>query len=142
MARLVSSASLSAAVATAVAATAATPAVTTAIAAAIATATAAPSAATTLLARPGFVYRQGAALMFLPVECINRFLGFVVAFHFDEAEAARAAGFAIGDYLGSSHRAVFFEKSQQVVGRAFPRKVADINILRHLRTFPGPDNQQ
>jgi hypothetical protein len=69
-------------------------------------------------------------------------LSLVVIGHFHETEAARATSFPIGDYLSPNYGAVAFEKCHKVVGSAFPRKVADINVLRHQRTFPGPGNLQ
>src|SRR5262249_47300779 len=37
---------------------------------------------------------------------------------------------------GPGHLTVLLEQGQQVVGRGVPREVADVDILRHRRTFP------
>src|SRR5262249_32057036 len=56
--------------------------------------------------------------------------------HLHKTEAARTAGLAIGNHLRSRHIPVLLEQGQQVVGGGIPRKVADVDILRHLKTLP------
>src|SRR5690606_22104885 len=119
------------ATATAAAATAATAAV------AAATATAAEAAAAAgLLAR--LVDDQAAACERVAVQSANGGLRRLVGGHRDEAEAARAAGFAIGDDLGIDDFTVIAEKLRQLrVGRA-PRQVAHVDLGSHRNSFLGP----
>jgi len=87
--------------------TTASAAATTAAAAATVAATAA--AAWPLLAGLGFVDGQRPAVMFLAVQCGNRRLGFLVAGHFDKAEAFAAAGHLVHDHSGAFDRSVLRE---------------------------------
>src|SRR5262249_43151976 len=56
--------------------------------------------------------------------------------HRPARNAQAVAGRAVGDDLGPPHRPMFLEQGQQIVGRGIPCEVADINVLRHRRTFP------
>src|SRR5207249_9424678 len=58
--------------------------------------------------------------------------------HFHEPEAARPAGLPVRHDLRARHVAMLLEQSQQIVGRCIPDEVADVDILRHLKTFPCP----
>ncbi len=55
--------------------------------------------------RASNVDAQFAAIELLTVEGLNRFLGFFIRAHFDEAESARATSFPVGDDFGIFHRA-------------------------------------
>jgi hypothetical protein len=125
----------SAAVTTPTAATAISSAATIATAATTwwATATATSSVASTTATGPRFpglgdIYRQRPAVVLLRVQRFDRFVGFIVDRHFDEAEAARAAGFAIHHDLGTGHRAVLGEERHEVVFRALPGQIANVKI--------------
>jgi hypothetical protein len=72
------------------------------------------------------------------VQGVDSLLGFAIVIHFHKPETARPTGFPIRDHLGSGHIAVLLEQRQEVVSCTFPREVADVNILRHLRTFLCP----
>src|SRR5690606_1534954 len=123
--------------AAAVAATTAAAATTTAaVAATTATAAAAAAAAAGLPAR--LVDDQAAAFERVAVQSANGGLRRLVGGHRDEAEAARAAGFAIGDDLGIDDFTVIAEKLRQLrVGRA-PRQVAHVDLGSHRNSFLGP----
>src|SRR5262249_59820505 len=91
-----------------------------------------------LFAWPGFVDRQRPTSVVGAIQGVNGLLGFRIVIHFHKPETTRPARFAVGNYLGSGYVAVLLEQGQQVVGCAFPREIADVNILRHLRTFLCP----
>src|SRR5262249_17987158 len=124
-------ASASAAVASAAtaSASAAVASAATASASAAVPATTASPAAAAALGRASLVDRQRTATERLAVQGVDGRLRLGVVVHLDEAEAARAAGFAIGDDLGPSDRPVLLEQRQQVVGRGVPRQVADVDVL-------------
>ncbi len=65
------------------------------------------------------------------VQCVDRTLCFVVVFHFDEAETAGAARFAVGDDLSAGHFAILAKQFQEVVGGRAPSQISDVKILRH-----------
>jgi hypothetical protein len=72
------------------------------------------------------------------VQGVDGLLGFGIVVHFHKPETTRPASLSVRDDLGSGYVAVLLKQGQQVVGCAFPSKVADVNILRHLRTFLCP----
>src|SRR5262249_35282021 len=80
-----------------------------------------------VLAGLGLVDSQGAAADLLAVEGADRLVAAVG--HLDEAEAARTAGFAVGDDLGTGHGAVLREQLAQVVGGRLEGQVADVDVL-------------
>src|SRR5262249_3866211 len=84
------------------------------------------------------VDRQGPALVGRAVERFDRLLRLAVVGHFHEAEPARASGFLVRDYLGALDLAELLEERVQVVLGAIPDQVADVNILRHRKTFLRP----
>ena len=92
----------------AAAATATTSAVSTTTTAAAVTAatTTATTATTTSFTRAGFVNGQGATGQFFAVQGSDGRLGFFRAGHFDEAEAARTTGVAVGCETGRRHGAI------------------------------------
>lgn len=104
----------------------------TATAAAPETASSATRAAwAAFLARPGFIDRQRPIFVLEAVEGRDRLVGLGIVFHFHKPETARAAGFAVGDDLGTGDLAVFSEKFEQVVGGRGPGEVADVDVLSH-----------
>src|SRR5262249_28712055 len=105
-----------------------------ALAAAVAATAAGPAAAVAAGARPrlaglGLVDGQGATLQLRAVQSGD---GRVAALaHLDEAEAARAAGGAVGGDLGAGHVAVLGEPAAQVIRGGFVGEVPDVNVLAH-----------
>jgi hypothetical protein len=55
--------------------------------------------------------------MIASVECINRRFGFVVIWHFNKTESARAAGFAIRQNANPVHRSIRAKNLPEVVFR-------------------------
>src|SRR5262245_28276314 len=102
------------------------------VAAAEAAATAA-AAGPALLTGPRLVDGEGAVVVLSAVQGVDGTLRLLIALHFNEAEAARAAGFAVGDDLCARHLTVLAEHFQQVVGGGRPGQVADIDVLSHSR---------
>src|SRR5207247_8178031 len=112
------------------------------ITAAAAAAVAAPAAAAgaaagarPLLAGLGLVDLQGAALDLGAVQGGDG--GVAALAHLDEAEAARAAGVAVGRHLGAGHRAVVGEPAAEVVRGGGVGEVPHINVLAHGSPFAG-----
>src|SRR6516225_11793317 len=132
--RLVASSAVGAAATVSAPATATT----AAPAATIAAATAAAATGGALRARPGFVNRQGPAVVVEAVQRFDGLLGLAVVFHFHKAEATRAPGLLVRDHLGPGHLAVLFKQLQQVVGGCIPHEIADVNILRHSENLSVP----
>src|SRR4051794_8518440 len=97
------------------AAAAATPAPPATAAPAEAAATASPSAAATraVLAGPGLVHGELAAVELLAVQGVDRRRGLTLVAHLHEPEAAGAAGVAVGGQLGRLDGAVLLEQSPQ-----------------------------
>jgi hypothetical protein len=108
----------------------------TVAAASTAVATASATAAASFFARPRLVHGQWAPAIIRPVKGVDCLLGFPIVLHFYKTEPAGSASFPISNHLSPSHTAVLLKKSQQVVGCAFPCKVADVDILRHLKALP------
>src|SRR5437867_2642795 len=106
------------------------PAVAAAAAAAspAAASSAAASSATAIL---GFVDAQRSPAHVASVQLVDRLIG-VTVIHFHEPEAARAAGFAVGDH---SHRVDLPDGGKEIpevrLGGA-PGEVADIDLLHLL----------
>src|SRR5262249_13564271 len=98
-------------------------------------AAAATTAAATLLPRLGLADGQGPAAAIRALGGVDGLRGLTVIVHADEPEAARPAGLPVGNHLGASHLAVLLKQGQQIVGGRGPDQVADVNILRHHRTF-------
>lgn len=125
-----------AAVSTAAAATAAVATATTAAAAiatatttaAAAVATAATAAAGTIALGPGFIDAELAAANFLAVDFANGVAAGVVVTHFDEAEAARAAGLAIGDQGDVRDFAVLREQVTHFVFGRIKAQIANVDL--------------
>jgi hypothetical protein len=117
--------------------TTATAAATTAAAAETSTATATTAATAPLIPRLGFIHRQRSATEVGTVEGRDCTIGFAVIFHFDEAESTRAPCLTVHDHLGPGDFPVLLKEVVQVVLRGIPNQVADINVLRHLKTFPS-----
>lgn len=119
-----------------IATAATTPTTTTATAVAATTATATTVAATTatgtgtVFTRLGLVDLQGAPLDLGAVQSRD---GLVAAFaHLDEAETARAAGFAVGSDLGAGDSTMRREPLAEVVGGGAEGKIPYVNVLAHL----------
>jgi hypothetical protein len=72
--------------------------------------------------------------MFLVVQGVDRRKGIGVGCHFDEAEATTPTCLAIFDHLSASYFAKRREQVFQVGIRDRERKIADIQLLAHLRT--------
>src|SRR5262245_58417035 len=108
------------------AATAAVTAATTAAAAVTAATTAAAATSTAAFFRPGLVHRQGAPLDDLTVHPGDGRLGFLVGAHFDEPEALRPTGVAVGDDLGRDDRPERGEKLIELGVADPPAQVADV----------------
>ena len=112
--RLVATAPATAATTTAAVATAATA---TAAAAAVATTatttTAAATATGAIFAGLGFIDGQGAAFVFMAVECGNGRLCFGIRTHLDEPETFAATGVPVIDDFGALHGAVRTEQLLQ-----------------------------
>lgn len=70
------------------------------------------------------------------MQAVDRRLSFRVVGHLDKPEPARPAGFAVRNDLCADYLPVLLKQLEQVVGRGIPREVADVNVLRHQRTFP------
>src|SRR5262245_16456189 len=103
-------------------------------AATVSTAAAVPAtAAAARLAGLGLVDRQRTALEVEAVERLDGGVGFLVVRHFDESEPPRAVGLAVHDDLRAGHLPVLREDLEQVVRRAAPGQVADVDILRHTQ---------
>src|SRR5439155_8686256 len=82
-----------------------------------------------VLAGLGLVDGEGPAPQFGPVEGGDGLVATLA--HLDEAEAARAAGLALLDELGSRHVAVLGERLAEVIRGGLEGEVADVNILAH-----------
>src|SRR5262249_11850849 len=108
-------------------------AATGATAAAPAVTAAAAAAAPAVFPGLGLVDGQRPALKLGAVEGVDGLLGLGVIIHFDEPEAARTAGLAVGDDLGAGDFPVLLEKGQQVVGAGIPNEIANVNVLRHRK---------
>src|SRR5262249_3751125 len=59
-------------------------------------------------------------------------------FHFDETEAARTAGIAIGDDRGRTNVAVGREQLLEVTIRGAPRQISNVDLLHSIT--PRPDD--
>src|SRR3984885_2914982 len=114
-----------------------TAAIAVAITAAASTLSAAAPAATTRAARTAagfrfrasFVYLQIAATDVFAVESCNGFGCFGVIGHFDETEAARASGFAIGGDVDAGELAEGLEERAEIVGGGLRDYFAPKKIL-------------
>src|SRR5262249_11303937 len=96
----------------------------------------AAAATATLLARLGLVDGQGAAV---DLRAVQRGDGLVAAAgHLDEAEAARAAGLAVGRHLGPRHLAKRLEELAEVLLRRLEGEVADVDVLAHRLPSRAP----
>jgi hypothetical protein len=121
---------------TAVTTTAAAAVTTTAAAATVATAaatttTTAKATATAALLFACLVHDETATFEGIAVERADGVLGFVGTRHGDEAEAAGATGFAIGDDAGIGHFAVGAEQLGELSVGGPPGQVADIDLRGH-----------
>ncbi len=92
--------------------------------------TAAAPAATTgaRRTRTSFVDLQGAFAQFLPVEGVDRGLGFVLVVHFNETEPFGPAGFPVGNNVDRVHGPILLESIPEVVFVRTIGKVADVNL--------------
>src|SRR5262249_12997009 len=96
-----------------------------------------------LFAWPSLVDRHGAALIVNSVHLGDSFISAVL--HFDEAEAARPAGLAVGNDLRTRYGAILAEGIAQIVGRGLERQIAHVKIRTHyqpLRSREGPPKQK
>jgi hypothetical protein len=119
---------------TAVTAAAATITTTAAAVAPTTTATTTAKATTTATAAlllACLVHDETATLEGIAVERADGILGFVGTRHGDEAEAAGATGFAIGDDAGIGHFAVGAEQLGELCVGGPPGQVADIDLRGH-----------
>jgi hypothetical protein len=98
-------------------------------AATTATATPTTTAATPLGAGLGFVDGQGPAAQVGAVEGVDG--GIAPVRHFDETEAAGAAGLTVHDDLRRGHGAVRLERRAERVRSRVEREIADVQILTH-----------
>ena len=121
------------AAATTASAVASATAVSAATVAAAITAAAIATLSASFLARTRFVDGERTIVVIGVVERFDRPLGFLIVFHFDEAETARASSVAVGDDLGAGYFPEFAEQIDEVVGRDPPNQVADIDVLSHSR---------
>jgi len=109
-------------------------AVATAAATTTTTATSVAATATaTILTRLRLVDRQAAASMFLVVEGVDGRKGIGVGRHLDEAEATTPTSLAILDHLSASYLTKWREQLFQVGIRDREGKIADVQLLAHLR---------
>jgi len=107
-------------------------------------ATAASAAVTTAAATGaffaglGFIDGQATALEFSVIHGLDG--GFDAIGHFDEAETAGAAGFAILDDLGLHYGAELGERLRQIFARGGKRQIADVQILHaaHAKSPGAP----
>src|SRR5262249_33780907 len=91
------------------------------------------AAAGALLPRPGLVDLQGTPLQ---LGAVQRRDGLVAAAgQLNQAEAARAAGVAVGGDLGPSPRAVVAEPAEQVVAGGLEGEVPHVDVLAHRLPF-------
>ena len=103
-------------------------------ASAAARATETATAAATALLLPGFVDDQGPAFERVAVQCADGVLGAVVVGHRDEPEAARTAGFTIGDDAGLRDLAMGGEHLGELGIGGAPRQIADVDLGAHALT--------
>src|SRR6185295_8475049 len=94
---------------------------------------AAGAGARAIFTRAGLVDGERAAAELGAVEVVNRRVATLG--HLDEAEAARAAGVAVGDDLGAGHGAVVAERLAEVVRGGRERQVPDVDLLAHHHPF-------
>jgi hypothetical protein len=121
------------ATATAISTAAATFSAATTATAAIAAATTAASATTfALFHGTRFVDGQGPTVDFLAVELRDSGLRFIGSSHFDETEAAGAAGYAIVDHLDPRDVARLGKEIGQVVFRHAKGQIAHIEFYAHF----------
>src|SRR5206468_11991739 len=83
----------------------------------------------------GLIDRESATLELGAIQGGNG--GFTAIAHFDEAETARAARFAIADDLGPRHGPVSPERLDEVVRAGLEGEVADVQILAQNRSLCG-----
>jgi hypothetical protein len=103
--------------------------------------TSAAATATAVIPRLGLVNCQWPASEVGTVEGSDCPISFAVIFHFHEAEASRTPGLTVHDHLRPSDLAVLLKEVVQVVLRGIPNEIADIDILRHLKTFPATNKR-
>lgn len=81
-----------------------------------------------VFARLGFVDLEVSPHVVLAVEGGDGCATGIFILHFDEAEAAGASGFAIGDEVDFFHRAMGFEESANIAFRGIEGEITDIYI--------------
>ena len=122
---IISAAGISVALkAAAVAAEAAAAIVASAAPIAAASAAATITAAAAIFLRFSFVDLQHAAIDLFAVELRDCLLAFVLGGHLDKAESARAAGFAVLDYVGRRDRSDLSEESFKILIRCIEGKIS------------------
>ena len=76
----------------------------------------------------GFVHRHGAARNALQVQPTDGFLGFRVIRHFDEAEAPRSAGLAVGYHVHARYFAELAEFLADILLGRLKREISHVDI--------------